>query len=136
MTETSLSFIEPPQPNDRVVAVKIDGQLTADDMKSMIDRFQAIVDRGDKALLFIDMQGYDGWEFGAATEKLKNIGMLWKAFDRYAIVGDTRWMEIWVKVVDPLTPQQIRHFAPDKTDEAWTWLLATEAAEVAEPSGV
>jgi hypothetical protein len=130
MGESGMKFIYPPQPNERVVAVKIDGQLTTEDMKAMIERFQAIVDRGEKALLFIDMQGYDGWEFGVATEKLKHIGLLWKAFDKYAIVGDTNWMEIWVKIVDPLTPQQIRHFSPDKTDEAWAWLLATETAEV------
>ncbi len=136
MSEAGIKFIEAPQPNDRVVAVKVEGELTAEDMKAMIERFQVIVDRGEKALLFIDMQGYDGWEFGVATEKLKHIGMLWKVFDRYAIVGDRRWMEIWVRIVDPLTPQQIRHFSPDKTDEAWTWLLATEAAEVGEPSGV
>jgi hypothetical protein len=126
MSESGIHFIDPPQPNDRVVAVKIDGQMTAEDMKAMVDRFQIVVDRGEKALLFIDMTNYDGYELGVATEKLKHIGMLWKAFERYAIVGNRPWMEVWVKIVDPFTPQQIKHFSPEEIDDAWAWLLAQE----------
>jgi hypothetical protein len=131
MTESAMLFIESPQANDRVVAVKIDGELTTEDMKTLIDRFQSIVDRNEKVLFYLDMQGYEGSEFGVVTEKFKHIGMLWKACDRYAIVGDTHWMERLVKIVDPLTPQQIRHFTPDKVDDAWAWLLAAEASVVA-----
>jgi len=124
-----MRFIEPPQPNDRVVAAEIDGRLTAEDMEALVGRLQPIVDRGEKALLYVDMENYEGSDFGVMTEKLKNIGMLWKALDKYAVVGDKRWMEIWIKIVDPLSPQQIRHFYPDKTDEAWEWLLASETSE-------
>jgi hypothetical protein len=126
-----MQFVAPPQSNDRVVAAKIEGELTTEDMKALIDRFQPIVDRGEKALLYVDMEAYKGFELGVVLEKLKNMGMLWKAFDRYAIIGDSRWMEIWVKVVDPLTSQQIKHFTPDKRDEAWEWLLALEPSVVA-----
>ncbi len=135
MSESSVRFIEPPQPDDRVVAAEIDGQMTAEDMKALVERLQAIVDRGEKALLYIDMKDYEGLELGVVSEKLKHIGMLWKALDKYAIVGDTRWMEIWIKIVDPITPQQIRHFYPDKTDEAWSWLLASESGDGTEPGG-
>ena len=129
MSESSMHFIEPPQPNGRVVAAEINGRLTAEDMKALVGRLQPIVDRGEKALLYVDMENYEGFELGVVSEKLKHIGMLWKALDKYAIVGDTRWQEIWIKIVDPLTHQQIRHFYPDKADEAWAWLLASEASE-------
>jgi hypothetical protein len=125
MSESGMRFIEPPQPNNRVVAAELHGQMTIEDMRAMIDRLQVIVDRGEKALLFLDMKKYEGFELGVASEKLKHIGMLWKALDRYAIIGDTRWMEIWIKIINPLTHQEIRQFHSDKTDEAWTWLLAT-----------
>jgi len=134
MSESGMRFIEPPQPNDRVVAAEFDGQMTAEDMKALVERLQAVVDRGEKALLYIDMRNYKGYELGVVSEKLKHIGMLWKAFDKYAIVGDARSMEIWIKIVDPLTPQQIRHFHPDETDKAWAWLLASEAVAGAAPS--
>ena len=126
---SSMRFIEPPQANDRVVAAEIDGRLAAEDMEVLVQRLQLIVDRGEKALLYVDMEKYEGYDLGAIAEKLKNIGMLWKALDKYAVVGDKRWMEIWIKIVDPLSPQQIRHFYPDKIDEAWSWLLASETSE-------
>ncbi len=126
---SSMRFIEPPQPNDRVVAAEIDGRLTAEDMDSLVGRLQPIVDRGEKALLYVNMENYEGYDLGVIAEKLKNIGMLWKALDKYALVGDKRGLEIWIKIVDPLTHQQIRHFYPDKTDEAWSWLLASETTE-------
>ena len=129
MSESGMRFIEPPQLNDRVVAAEMDGRLTAEDMRAMVERLQSIVDRGEKALLYVDMKNYEGVELGVASEKLKHIGMLWKALDKYAVVGDKRGLEIWIKIVDPLTHQQIRHFYPDKTDEAWAWLLASEAGE-------
>ncbi len=126
---SSMRFIEPPQPNDRVVAAEIDGRLAAEDMEALVKRLQPIVDRGEKALLYVDMEKYEGSDLGVITEKLKNMWMLWKALDKYAVVGDKRWMEIWIKIVDPLSPQQIKHFYPDKTDEAWAWLLASETSE-------
>ncbi len=107
---SSMRFIESPQPNDRVVAAEIDGRLTAEDMEALVGRLQPVVDRGEKALLYVDMENYEGYDLGVIAEKLKNIGMLWKALDKYAVVGDKRWMEIWIKIVDPLTPQEIRHF--------------------------
>ncbi len=70
---SNMRFIEPPQPNDRVVAAEIDGRLEAEDMEALVQRLQPIV--------------------------------------------------------DPLSPQQIKHFYPDKTDEAWAWLLASETSE-------
>lgn len=84
---------------------------------------QGVLDLGKKARLYIDMTRYDGFELGVATEKLKHFGRLWNAFDKYAVVGDQRWMEIWIKIDDPITSQQIRHFHPEKNDEAWVWLL-------------
>jgi len=129
MSESSVRFIEPPKPNDRVVAAEIDGRMTAEDMKALVERLQPIVDRGEKALLYVDMKNYEGYELGVVSEKFKHIGMLWNALDKYAIVGDRRWMEIWIKIVNPITPQQIRHFSLDETDEAWAWLLASETSE-------
>ncbi len=134
MTESGMRFIEPNQPDDRIVAAEVDGQLTAHDMKAMVERLQTIVDRGEKALLFVDMKNYEGFKLGVVSEKLKHMGMLWRALEKYAIVGDARWLEVWIKIVDPLTPQQIKHFHPENSDEAWEWLRASDAAEGAEAS--
>jgi len=124
MSESGMQFIEPPQPNDRVVATEVTAKVTADDMKALIERMQPIVDRGEKANLFIDMKGYDGAELGVTREKFKHMGTLWNGIDKFAVVGAPRWMEIWSKVANPITPQHIQSFQPDKAEDAWTWLNA------------
>lgn len=128
MSESSMRFIESPQSNNRVVAIEINGRLAAEDMETLVERLQPIVDRGEKALLYVDMVNYEGSELGVTTEKLKHIGMFWKAIEKQAVVGNKRWQEIWIKIVEPITPQQVKHFHPDGTDEAWAWLLATETS--------
>jgi hypothetical protein len=69
-----MRYIDFPKPDDRVVAAEIDGQMTAEDMKTLVERLQPIVDRGEKALLYLDMQNYEGFEFGVMSEKLKHMG--------------------------------------------------------------
>ena len=42
MSETGMQFIQPPTPEDRVVAVKIVGTVTTEEMRAFIARVQAI----------------------------------------------------------------------------------------------
>ena len=133
MSESGMRFIEPPHPNDRVVAAEASGRLTADDMEALVSRLQPIVDRGEKALLYVDMQEYEGSEMGVVTEKFRHIGVLRKGIDKYAVIGDSAWREFMIKIVDPLTSQQMKAFGADAADEAWAWLLASEASDGGQP---
>jgi len=126
MTESAIRFIEPPTPNERIVALEIDGHFTVDDMKAAIEKLQAIVDRGEKALMLVDMKSFDGFELGAMKEKMQHMRMLWSAMDKYAVVGDKRWLEIWTKVADPVTPMRVKHFHSANMDDAWAWLNAPD----------
>ncbi len=67
MSESGLRFIEPPQPNDSVVAAEASGRFTAGDMEALVRRLQPIVDRGEQALLYVDMKDYEGSELGVVT---------------------------------------------------------------------
>ena len=127
MVRSSLHFVQPPQSNHRLVAAEIHGQLTVDDMKQLVEKMQEVADRDETVLLYLDMQSYQGFELGVIGEKLKNMRMLWNSLERYAVIGAARWMETWIDIVDPLTPQKIKHFAPEDTGDAWRWL--TESSE-------
>jgi len=37
---------------------------------------------------------------------------------------DSRWLEFYIGVVDAITPQQVKHFAPNERDEAFAWLTS------------
>jgi hypothetical protein len=35
-------------------------------------------------------------------------------------------MQVWSKVLNPVTPRNRKNFDSDKTDESWDWLLRTK----------
>lgn len=121
----AISIQQPSLSEQRIIAVEITGQVTAGDMKVLIDELQKLVNQNERALLLVDMQHYEGFEFGVVTEKFKHMGMLWKSIEKYAIVGAAHWMEVWVKMVGPLTPMRIRAFEADEIEAAWQWLRAS-----------
>ena len=41
-----------------------------------------------------------------------------------AIVGDAGWLELYAKVIDPITKPDIRHFGTADKDAALAWLRA------------
>jgi hypothetical protein len=122
MSDSGIRFIEPPVADERLVAIEISGHFTADDMRAFMDRFEAVTSKGRKVRLYQDMRGYDGFDLDALTEKLKNMGTLWSGLEKAALVGDKRWLEVYVGIVDHLTPQELRHFSPEEKDEAFRWL--------------
>ena len=122
MSESGLRFIDPPQPHDRIIAAEISGHFTADDMRTYMERIEAIVARGDKALIYQDMLDYDGVDVAAIAEKFKHLGTLWRGIEKAAVVGDRRWLEIYVGLADHLTPQALKYFPADEKAEAFAWL--------------
>lgn len=122
MSRNGIRFIEPPSPDSRIVAAEVHGHVTADDVKAFVARIESVNARGLKARIFQDMREYHGADIAAFTEKFKHIGVLWKGIEKVAVVGDSRWLEIYIGVADPLTPQQIKYFPPDEAGLAFAWL--------------
>jgi len=122
MSEPGYRFIDPPQPREGLVAYEIFGHFTVDDMRAMMERLESEVAKHGKLRLYQDVSGYEGTELGAVREKFKHMKTLWNGIERVAVVGDQRWMEIWIGIVDPVTPQDIRYFPVGEKDEAFAWL--------------
>ena len=108
----------------RAIGVRINGKLSGDGMARFIEHVEEITDRGDKALIYVDMVNYDGWEFAVAKEKLDNMRTLWEGIDRLAYVLDKDWMTRMIGLVDAITPMNLRAFGPDQEDEARNWVLS------------
>jgi len=122
MSESGLHFIDPPAPNDRIIAYEIAGKVTVDDMRAVVARVEEIASRGEKALIYQDVQDLGGVDIAAIAEKFKHMGTLWKGIEKAAVIGDSRWLEIYTRAVDPLTPQQIKHFPTTEKAAAFAWL--------------
>ncbi len=122
MSESAIRFIDPPEPNERLLAYELSGDFTGDDMRSFLERREKIASSGQKALLYQDMVDRGSFDFETIKVKLQNLGMIWRSVEKIAIIGDARWLEIYVGVADHLTPQQMKYFDRSEKDEAFAWL--------------
>jgi len=124
MSESAIRFIEPPVPNDRVLAYEISGDFTGDDMRTFIERLEEIASTGEKALLYQDIVDRGSFDLETIKVKIRNLGMIWRSVEKIAVVGDARWLEIYIGVMDHLTPQHMKYFERSQKDEAFAWLTS------------
>ena len=85
-------------------------------------RFDDAAAKGEKLRIYAEMSGFPSVNASMILDKLKRLGTIMTALERMAIVGDAGWLELYTKVIDPLTKPQIKHFTSDRRDEALAWL--------------
>ena len=124
MSGSGIRFIEPPTPNERVLAYEISGEFTGDDMRAFVERLEEIAGRGQKALLYQDMVDRGGFDLETIKVKLRNLGTIWRSVEKIAVVGESRWLEVYIDLVDHITPQDMRYFDRSEKAEAFAWLAA------------
>jgi len=122
MSESGIHFIDPPTPNERLIAYEISGDFTGDDMRAFVERLEKIAEAGHKALLYQDMSANYSWDFETIKVKFQNMGTILRSIEKMAIVGESKWMEIYIDIMDHLTPQQIKYFDRSEKDAAFAWL--------------
>ena len=124
MSDSGIRFIDPPEPNERVLAYEIAGDFTGDDMRVFVERLEKIANSGQKALLYQDMVDRGSFDFETIKVKIQNLGTIWRSVEKIAVVGDARWLEVYIGIVDHLTPQQMKYFDRAEKDEAFAWLTS------------
>ena len=124
MSESAIRFIDPPEPNERLLVYEISGDFTGDDMRSFVERLEKIANSGQKALLYQDIVDRGSFDFETIKVKIQNLGIIWRSVEKIAIVGDARWLEIFIGILDHLTPQQMKYFERSEKDEAFAWLTS------------
>jgi hypothetical protein len=124
MSQSGIRFIDPPEPNERVLAYELSGDFTGDDMRTFVEHLEKIAKSGHKALLYQDMVDRGSFDFETIKVKIQNLGTIWRSVERIAIVGDARWLEIYISIVDHLTPQQMKYFERSEKAEAFAWLTS------------
>lgn len=112
-------------PNSNILELKVVEELTASD----IDHLEPVVDKhvkeSDHPCLLLLMEEFSGWEDAAAFWKdLKMDTEYISDFNRIALLGDAKWEEWFTKLIDPVTPNEIKFFELHKIEHARKWLLA------------
>jgi hypothetical protein len=82
MSESGIRFIDPPEPNERLLAYELSGDFTGDDMRTFVERLEKIANSGQKALLYQDMVDRGSFDFETIKVKIKNLGTIWRSVEK------------------------------------------------------
>lgn len=99
-----------------------EGHMSQEDVAPLWSRFDEAKAGGRKLRIYSEYHGIPSFEGGMVLDKLKRMGTILSTIERMAIVGDKGWMALYQKVVNPITPMEIRHFTFAQKDEAAAWI--------------
>ncbi|MEM7136961.1 MAG: STAS/SEC14 domain-containing protein [Myxococcota bacterium] len=98
------------------------GDVSDEALAPIWRRFDDAKAAGTKVRVYAEMRGIPSVHASMILDKLKRLGTILGTVERMAIVGDAGWLELYAKLVDPITKPDIRHFATSNKDGALAWL--------------
>lgn len=122
-----------PSPCPDVVAFRVSGKVTAEDVELAWASIDAALDEGETIGLYAEIVDLGSFTLDGLVKDLamglKQIGE-WGRFARYAVVSDARWLRAVADVEGKLLPGiEIRTYTLDEKDAAMAWLTAHTAPQ-------
>lgn len=110
-----------------VVAYRLEGKVTTEEMNSVLDRFREIIARKETIHIYQEVTSLGGAELAAMKEKLKFfLDLGWSHFGRVAVVAEKRWIPKLVDLEGKLFKHiEMKGFAMEEKDQAIVFLRNT-----------
>lgn len=106
----------------KVLAIQVNGKLTAADYVYFGPGFERLVQLNGKVRVLFDLAGFQGWEEGALWESIKFDFRHFADIERIAIIGEKTLKEGMTAFHRPFTKATIRFFDHADAAEARDWL--------------
>lgn len=117
---------------DDVLALKISGMITGEDLDAIMDRTEAIMAKHDKIHVFVETQGIEGMQLSALPHHMSRAFPLFgklNRFGRVAVVSDQQWMRVGTRLESAFLPNiSYRVCTPEERDEALAWAMGEPVA--------
>lgn len=112
---------------ENVVAYRLDGKISEEEMRSVISLFREKIDQGEPLVVYQEIVGFGGVEVDAMAEKLKffrDVGLA--HFSKVAVVTHRKWIHKLVDLEGRLFKHiDMRGFPMEKKTEAIEFLKRT-----------
>lgn len=109
-----------------VIALRVSGKITGNDLDAIMDRLDAVMASQDKVHLFVETQGIDGIELNGLPAYLNRAMELFgklAMFGRVAVVADQAWVRAGTRLESALLPSiRYRVYTPNEREEALAWV--------------
>ncbi|MGO4704783.1 STAS/SEC14 domain-containing protein [Microvirga sp. 2MCAF38] len=110
---------------DHVVAMRVSGTITGDDLDGVTATVERALERHDKIGLYADMMDFTDMTAEAFIKDLRySLGHFrqWGRFHRIAVVTDKEWLRTVIRLENHLIPGiEIRLFGKNEREPALAW---------------
>ena len=126
-----------PSPGPDVVAFRVSGTVTKEDVELAWASVGAALDEAETIGLYAEVVDLGGFTLSGLIEDLarglKAIGQ-WRRFARYAVVAEAGWLRTIAEIEGKLLPGiEIRTYEPAESEAAMAWLTAHTAPQTPAP---
>lgn len=109
-----------------VLALKVEHKISGEDLDTILDRLEPMLDKHDKLHVFVETHSIDGIEIGGlaryGARALPLFGRL-RQFGRVAVVADQAWIRAGTRVESALLPFiSYNTFLPEDRELALAWV--------------
>lgn len=113
-----------PQSSETCIGFKVSGKVIAEDYDVLLPRLDEAISAHGKINLLVVMGDFEGWAgLDAAKADFKLGTQQYRQVEKAAFVGDKKWQEWMVKIMDPFTRRtDERFFDLDRLEDAWQWI--------------
>ena len=115
-----------PESQGKILGLRATGKLTDQDYQEiLIPRPEALIKKNGKVrLLCFKDEEFSGLEAGAIWEDAKFFLHHKNDFEKMAIVGGPKWIELIMKLFAPLMKGEVKTFSAGQLSKAWEWISA------------
>lgn len=110
--------------SDGVIAINIDGLMTAEDLQKVMAPLEAVLQGDSKINLLVKLTNYGGFDPAILTDTsfmAAKIGAICN-LNRYAVIGGPAWMKTMIKGMAPVMPFEMRLFELTEEAGAREWI--------------
>jgi len=112
--------------NDQIVAARVEGKLThADYAEHLMPRLEAAIKKHGKVRFYLDLKGFEGWEWQAAWDDFKTGVTHRHDIEKIALLGDHQWEEWASKIFGLMMDGQMKFFPREQAEVARAWITSS-----------
>jgi len=112
--------------SEKIIAYRLGGKITEEEMTSVLSIFRERIDKGEKLLVYQEVESIGGAEFDAMIEKFrffKDVGFNFSHFSKIAVVTHSKWLHKLVDLEDKIFRNvDMKGFPIDEKDKAIEFL--------------
>ena len=112
--------------DDKIIAYRLGGKITEEEMTSVLDIFREKIDKGKKLIVYQEVESIGGAELDAMVKKFnffKEFGFNFSHFSKIAVITHSKWLHKIVDLEDKIFKNvDMKGFPVEKKDKAIEFL--------------